>query len=849
MTRKALLIGSQTGKLTGVVHDVAAMEQALKSWEFTSTRCEAEDASRAGILDAYEGLIANAHEDDAILVYYSGHGGYATRPADTITGAPAREVQFIVPTDFESSVDGDFRGITSVELSLLLARLTERTKNVTVVLDCCHAELMSRDDPGGPMVKSLDREVPFHVVAGHVDSLRLHGRHFDLWKPLGSPYAVRIVACAQQQLALEYTNAKGIRTGMLTEALTTTLSEVRVNELTVSWAAVIDRVRQRVLTLAAGQRPDAEGPAQRLIFDIAESDPVTSLPVGRQAGRLRIGGATFLGVEPGDEFVVMPGEGQGPDDRTKIGDVVVDAVDAQAAWGDLRPRGAEVDLPIGARAYLVRTAAPTLPVELPGDASGLAALVGGIDAAPLIRRAATDEDSPVRVEVDAAGGLTVHDRIGPLHEPRAATDSESVVRDLTRLARASALRRLAAGPGEALSTPVRVEFGVVEDGQARQLPSSGALLYQGQHVYVRVRNDGPGEAYVSLLDIGVSTRVTPLNPAVPSGVQLRAGEEYVYGADDLNRTLPGVALSWPDGVFRGRPRPETIIVLATSQPVDTRALEMQGIRVDGVRGASALEEYLYQLGHGGIRELSPVAAPVRTRFVVRTIDFDLVPAPAPAAEVPVFQVDERPLPGDRILAARGTPPARVALRLSDLVVHHNRAFRGADIRIDTVVITGSGRRQPRFHTSTERFDNVRDGQRLPLDNLLIYHGPVVDYLDIAVWVSRDDGRALALSDMLRDELNGVVQSTLAPLGGLLGDAPQVASAVAAVGASAVVVNTAFRLLQLALGGTIGLYRTTFLAHEGFGVGLPSGRTTVRAQDFSFRYSVEEVLAESDVVRQ
>lgn len=44
-----------------------------------------------------------------------------------------------MPVDFELSTEDDFRGITSLELSGLLDRLTAKTQNVTVVRDYCFA--------------------------------------------------------------------------------------------------------------------------------------------------------------------------------------------------------------------------------------------------------------------------------------------------------------------------------------------------------------------------------------------------------------------------------------------------------------------------------------------------------------------------------------------------------------------------------------------------------------------------------------------------------------------------------------------------------------------------------------
>jgi hypothetical protein len=843
MARKALLIGSQTEGLTGVGNDVAAMSRVLDLWGFASSPCEAENASRAGILDAYERLIADANQDDAVVVYYSGHGGYSEGPDDRTLAPARRTIQFIVPTDYHASTENDFRGITAVELSLLLARLTEKTKNVTVVLDCCHAAHMSRERE--MTAKALSRKVSYRLVANHMDNLRRRGQRLDLWVPPGNPHAVRVVACAPEQSAYEYDNRDGVRTGMLTEAVAQALTEAKATDRPVSWSTVIDRVRQRVLTTKPSQRPDAEGPAQRLLFDVVEADPVATLPATMTADRIRIGGAPLFGVRPGDTFAIMSGDDDDPGvpgtDR-KFGDVCVDHVDSSAAWGELRPTSPTRTVPVGARAHLVSTAAPALPVRVARADPRVGDLVRAIEAAPLVRLAEPDEECRVHVDVGDMGGLTVRDEVGPLHPPRLADPAGVglVVRDLTRLARAHALRCLAEDLEHTLPGPVSVEFGLVEDGRARPLSSSGAVLHVGHSIHVRVRNGGKDRIYVSLLDIGVAARISVLNPTSPGGVRLRKGEEYVFGRNDLTGALDGVTLSWPEDLLGGRPRPETIVVLASSEPVDTRVLEQRGVRAKGRQAGSKLEQCLDQLSTGNPRDVSPAPGP-GVRFTVRTIDFDLVPAPAPAVEVDSFQVDDRPDPATLLWGPKSVAPTHVALRLSDLVVHHNRAFRGSDIRLDAVVITGGSQENPVYHARTERFSDISDGQRLPLDNLLVYHGPAVDYLDIAVWVSRDSRGSLELSDLLQESLTSKeVQAALAQVGGLLAAAPQVATAVSAVGAGAVVVNAAYRLLRRTFGDSIGLYRTTLLAHEQFGVGRPAEQDVVRAQDFSFRYLVEEV---------
>ncbi|NUT95365.1 MAG: caspase family protein [Saccharothrix sp.] len=789
MSRKALLIGAQTGGLTGVANDVAAMADALARWGFHSTRCEGENAGRAGILDAYERLIGQARPDDAVVVYYSGHGAYSPDP-ERGWGTPGHKVlQLIEPTDFTESTEEDFRGITSLELSVLLARLTERTRNVTVVLDCCHSAHMSRDRD--PVVKGRSRPVPARLIRAHLDTLRREGLPVDL-PATGNPHAVRIVACGPEQLAGEAANADGVRMGYLTDALTRSLTELRDSGLAVSWATVVDRVRQRVLAAWPSQRPEVEGPARRVVFDTAETDPVATFPVSPVGDRVRIAGAPLFGVRPGDEFVVMPDDTPEPDDHRKLGDVVVGQVDAQAAYGVLST-GAPV--PLGARAHLVRSALPALPVRITGDDPRLATVARLVEPVPVVRAA---EDAEVRVEAES-GGLVVHDAIGPLHAPQTA---DAVVANLKRVAQARALRCLTEDPWLALGTPVSITFARVDDGVAVPLPRSGAVVHSGQAISVEVRNEGTSTVYVSLLDIGVSHQISVLNPSSPSGVRLDAGRSYTFGGHDHTGRLAGLAVSWPHSVPAATPRPETIMVLVSAEPTDTRVLEQSGVRSGGW---SRLERYLRQLATAGIRETAPEAArPVR--FAVHTIDFDLVPTPAPPAETATFQVDDRPLWTRSDTSGRAF---EVAVHLSDLVVHHNRRFRRSDVRLDALVVTNGT-----FHVHTEFFHDIKDGERLTSTTDPIFQGTARATLDVAVWIS--PAGPLDLASCLE------------------GSPPNL-------------FDTAHRALQETLGETIGLYRTTLPATEHFGLARTVGDAAVRTQDFSFRCTVTEPSVRVGVV--
>ncbi|MFC5262307.1 caspase domain-containing protein [Kribbella qitaiheensis] len=836
MTRKALLIGAQTNNLTGVLNDVEAMAGALQPRGFQIERLVTPHATRAAVLDAYEKLIVDSGENDAVVVYYSGHGGRLQTPEGP-------DLQFIVPDDYADSNDDDFRGITGVELSVLLARLTTRTANTTVILDCCHAAHMSRHS--GLRVKSLLRAATYEVVQQHVErlvkaGLPVHKRHL-----ISNPRAVRVVACSPSESAWEGTNREGVDMGLLTDALARVLRESE--GLRVNWSTLIDAVRRDVQNLAPIQRPEAEGRSERQPFETTDLDPLDTLPVVAVGShRVQLLGAPLLGVEIGDEFAIMPASATGPEDGPAIGSTTVDRVLPTSAVGQLRLQTAGQALPPDARAHRTRAAAPALPVRLPQGHPVTNDLIKALSLRPLLRPAdpTTDEQPPTEVAVDAQGELVVQENGVPLLQPYPPTalGVSTVVGNLQRIAQAEALRRLTGDPDKPLSHGVEIEWGRVRDGQEEQLSRTGALLFahDQERVFFRLRNTGEQAMFVSLIDIGIAYGISVLTASDPGGVRIAPGASYTYGWNDDLGQLTGVEMSWPDGVEATVARPETVIALISDGPVDVGVLRQHSARDSLVprlrEDASTLDRLLNQIITGGSREVGDAPA-ASVRYSVEPIDFTLSPTAPPTAERPKFLIDDRPQQPVRLLSPRDPVPGRIAVRIAELVVHRNRALLSADIRVDAMVLTGSVGDQPVYRAETTRFGNIRDGERLPLDNLLIYHGPAVDYLDLAVWVSRDVAGSLALGDLLAEKFSAsAAQATLGPLAGLVLTAPHAAVAVAAVSAGAVLVNTAYDLLTGVVGQNIGLYRTSLLAQEQFGI----GRHERHPQDFTFTFSVEAV---------
>ena len=235
---------------------------------------------------------------------------------------------------------------------------------------------------------------------------------------------------------------------------------------------------------------------------------------------------------------------------------------------------------------------------------------------------------------------------------------------------------------------------------------------------------------------------------------------------------------------------------------------------------------------GSARHLAADASAVRS---------ELLPAAA-VTDVASFLIDERPQPSAAYRRPRSIapPPAAVAVQLGEVIIHSNRALFSTDVRVDALVVTGSKDPEGVYRAGTAKFERIKDGDRVPLDNLLLYHGPVNGFLDLAVWVSRDDKRSLSLADMLKAQLTGTeFKEAALLLGGLVVTAPTAGAIVAGLGAATVVSNIAYKLLSAAVGKSIGLYRTSLLANERFGVGRHPASASLRAQDFSFWYQLSE----------
>ena len=379
----------------------------------------------------------------------------------------------------ESSSESDFRGILAQELSDLQRRLTERTSNVTTILDCCHSGTMSRDPsvvPEGRVPRLLDRGRA--VLAGA--SSRPGNGPRRRRSTTSNQLAVRVVACDPSQSAYERTGADGRRHGALTEQLAAALDEL--GERPVSWSVIGERIRRSIATTLPMQRPGDRrtGGSGALLPPLAHVDegaardgaaaaPPRSTRPGCSASRRAT--RTSLVAE----------------DETKIGAATV----ARRRGRSSRARGDRE-----ARSRRRSSAVPTRthdaqPVRL-DVAGGVAELVVEARAGSSSLRQAVDE--PPIVTIAGDDGLVVLDAAGLAVNAQPysldATGVGKAIEVAERIAKATRLRNMTStlAQGAGLTGAVTVELATHRRSARRIRGNVGERLYVGDRVSVTITN-------------------------------------------------------------------------------------------------------------------------------------------------------------------------------------------------------------------------------------------------------------------------------------------------------------------------------------------------------------------------
>ncbi|KAK4194021.1 caspase domain-containing protein [Triangularia verruculosa] len=681
--KNALLIASPIGGLQGPQNDVDRMTMVLKARGFDVNKCCGKDATRDGIRAAWQALINRSSAGDAVVVFYSGHGGLVEAPRKPETESTPnedhiapRQYQFLLPTDFEETSEKDFRGILDVEISQLLQDTTTKTPNVTVILDCCHSGRMARDAiHGNDAIPKQLLKVHHHDIKSWVHGPKQDGRLGGELAVDSNPDAVRIVACTARETAWEY-RKDGQWGGIFTEALTSALGEAKGRD--VSWSTLLLRVAQLVHLEFPQQNPHAEGPHTRGCFS---TKPVSSQAflVKMEGGIPILHAGRVVGVREGNQYAVMPFGATGIDKGKQIAVATVTVITGFKSGVELDFGPAGGTLPTkGAFAFLSQEALYEWPVLLPPE---MPALQEQVDNSRFLRRHSGSKDATHLAEfryedgevvLRTKEGVQIASQQIPEGQNAPVAAFDGIVGAAEVLAKAQHFLRLKCeNEQELLTHGLQVEYNAVhqvEDNTAHKGSAAQPIrqdgkgfVREGDKVYFVLRNTGESTIYVSVFNVNVAGRIKLLSESSPNGLQLKAGESCTLGKRLLGHL--GLKISWPSGVPGDKAVGEHQSLVVSSAQVDLRHVETtEGgrdrlaeikSRGPGVR-AGGLEEMTYRLASGERRDTGAQGGEY-PRYDVIEIPFTILPA---VTEGQCIRAEQLPAPEStaewRILPA--SPP-------------------------------------------------------------------------------------------------------------------------------------------------------------------------------------------------
>lgn len=571
--KRALLIGCPTYSLRGPINDVDKIAKVLGRLGFEITRCCGLTATRAKILQEWQNLIDASMNNDAVVIYYSGHGGLVESPQQK-PNEPWR-YQFILPADYNETTDQDFRGILEVELTYMLQKTTDKTENVTVVFDCCHAGQMVRLPRHMNTVAKRIPEIQHYNISNHISSLAGTGmlqgdRHFEENKK-----AVRLAAAAAVETAWEYEDMCGVWRGAMTEALCHAIEEAGHHK--VSWRTIILRVQEMVNRMFPYQHPHVEGPAIRVLFSTQEIDS-RRLDLKVIDGEAIIQAGRVAGVRNGSVYAVMPFGYETIDQRSLIAKATVNHVKGFLAGVELAFEPSMHDIPNGqASVFLLMEAISRWPIEVPHYILGLREAINSTqflksyDASEDLAPLAVTELQADRVVLRTSSGAQIaSERIA-----NGATDQAlgNIVRVAEQLGRAQHLLALGCErQQDELEHKVKTAVGLVDNGKpGEEFRQDGKdTVMDNDRIYISIKNNGTKTVYVSVLNINVKGEVVLISNATATGIDLPPDREYRMGVSPVTGALRGLGLSWPNGVPRWQPVEEHLLFMLTDSPMSFR---------------------------------------------------------------------------------------------------------------------------------------------------------------------------------------------------------------------------------------------------------------------------------------
>ncbi|MEC4816419.1 MAG: caspase family protein [Scytonema sp. PMC 1069.18] len=609
-------------QLKGCINDVELMVNILQdTFGFPReniTLLQDETATREGILGAMDALVESVHENDIVVIHYSGHGSQMSdREGDEADGLD----ETIVPSDSgrNGSPNND---ITDDEIYLRLLKLTQVTPFVTLIFDCCHSGTISRDPFGvnsrwvEPDKRPVEQLPPSPIPTDMIDTISDGKRDVGAsgWLPLGKKY-VLIAGCRDEESSYEYNytqNEKATTYGTFTYFLSQELSKAKPG---TTYRDIFERVSMEVSAVRSRQHPQMEGARDREIFGVQDIEPMRFVSVKqRREKMLTLAAGAAHGVTINSKWEIYPpGTKRISHEIPQLGKVEITDVYATTSHTKIVSENETITSNCRAveTAHFYGEMRLVVDIQAPGDyEKAVTALRELIDASDLLRQGQKDENTSARIylipprtavvdndPVPQLGTISqaiwaVVGQDGRLMMPTHAVEdfgaSVIICNNLEKVARyRQAL--LLKNPNTNCLLNDKITFTLkrqTSDGNwvvAEPEKDGGYVVFaEGDRIAAEISNSHNAPVYVAVLDFGLTGAVSLLHPISGANEQLAPGKSIQIGireGDEMKLYLPN-NFSYTLGGNNQKPLGgvETYKLIATTHEADFSLLTQEGFK-------------------------------------------------------------------------------------------------------------------------------------------------------------------------------------------------------------------------------------------------------------------------------
>lgn len=606
-TKLALLVGidkySNFGNrpafsdLAGCVNDVELVKGVLiGKFEFPKENILVltnAEATRAGIIEAFQKhLIAKAQRDDIVVFHYSGHGSQMKDvSADEVDGLD----ETIVPHDSRDP-EGKVFDISDDDLNGLLRLLSQRTQNVTFILDSCHSGTATRAGALARRIPADDREPPASPEPFALSSRGAEGE--SGLRPNELNY-VLISGSRSRESSFEHW-ANDREHGAMTYFL---VNELRSAGAGMTYRDIMDVVKGKVSSRYPSQHPQLEG-AQADHFVFSDSSSIAQAfilcsPVG--AGRVMLEAGQVHGITTGSVYeIYRPGTKQFEPPESPIAKAEVTRVGSFNAEARIVQGG---QIPEFSRAVERQRQYGDLKLrvyyENPNE-SVLRSIKAQLDrfqhieaiAQPrgyhlLLRRAQNE------IIIEGGDGTEISPRI-------AVSDARVVARVIDRVTQWAKWFNVLSIANPVPSLTVKFAVKPVEQqtrGTFRQVGEAELVLPQGERFQCVIENTSRKNLYITILDLSTDGSVSVIYPREGAAELLPAGATWTQTFETY----------LPEGFTSVK---DVLRLFATTTQLDFRFLEQDAIRggesLTRGPGTDPLAQLLAQAALGTTRGARPL---------------------------------------------------------------------------------------------------------------------------------------------------------------------------------------------------------------------------------------------------